>query len=223
MRLRDFESSEKPREKLIEHGVETLSAAELMALVLCKGSMSIDVLELSHNLVKKYPLQKLRYLSYPELVRMRGIGGAKACQILAAVELGRRSIQKKPSLVVKVDSPKSAFHLLRNKFSNEMQEHFICLFLNARKGLICSKTLFLGTIDKQLISVREIAKVALEVGATGVILSHNHPSGDCNPSEHDIRATKKIRDSLDLFDIELLDHIVIAEDNFCSMVDEGLI
>ncbi|MGM5483703.1 MAG: RadC family protein [Nanobdellota archaeon] len=219
--IQDMIKDEMPREKLSQYGPKNLTNSDLVALIIGKGTKSNNVLQVSKNLIKKYSLKSLSDITFTQLQKVNGIGYTKACSILASIELGKRISNYVPKATKPINTSKDAFNLLYADLLNQEQEIFMCLFLNTRNKLISKKALFIGTIDKQLISPREIAKKALLEGATKVIISHNHPSGNLEPSDCDMESTKKIDKALSLFSIELLDHIIISNKKYLSFKDRN--
>jgi DNA repair protein RadC len=222
MKITNLEIDKRPRERLSLYGVKTLNNTELIAIILGKGTKDLNAIELAQNILKKHRLRDFNNISAKELMQSRGIGYSKSCAIIAAVELGKRCQRFNPLAIKKISTPKDAFNVLKDDLSQETQEKTICLFLNSRDMLIEKKTIFIGTIDKQLVSPRDIAKEALQVGATKVILAHNHPSEELSPSSHDQKATERIKAALNHFDIDLIDHLIISGNNFFSFKEKGI-
>lgn len=220
MSIKALSREERPRERLLEFGVESLTNVELLALILGKGSKSNSVLDVSRTICKEVDLQELPFLETSRLMQFSGIGFAKSCMIKAAIELGRRSYYKKPNPQSFITSPFDAFKLLQPHLQGN-QEKFVVLFLNSRKQVLLKKMLFVGTINKQLISTREILEQALQVKATSVIISHNHPSGELSPSDADFIVTEKIVSALALCHISVDDHIIVSGDQFYSFLENG--
>jgi len=218
MEISDLDKEERPREKIVKYGVGSLSNLELISAIICKGHFKMDVFSLSSKILQKFPLDRLNEATPHSLMQIKGLGISKACQIISALELSKRCAIPKTKKT-KINCAKDAFYELRSLFVLTHQEQFAALYLDSRNQVILKKIIFIGTIDKQLISSREIVRFALEVNAVSVIVAHNHPSGCIIPSESDIIATDKLRNSLSLFDISLLDHLIITkDDNFSSVV-----
>lgn len=222
MMLKDLNQEDKPREKLFSKGVKNLTNTELVSLILGKGSKNISILKLSQELLKNYSLNQLKQIETIELTKISGIGKSKACQIIGAIEFGKRVTNFSTKHTNKIGTPKKAYIELRNEFPED-QECLLALFLDSRNFLISKKTMFIGTINKQLISSREIIKHALALKAINIIIAHNHPSGNLTPSNADIRSTNKIKQSLELFNLNLNDHIIIGNNNFFSMKENFMI
>jgi len=220
--IKDISKLEFPREKLKKYGIKKLSDSELLALIISKGSKHKNVTSLSQEIINKNPLNKLKGETIQKLIQIKGIGEVKASQILASIELGRRSLTKSNLEKNKLNKPIKVFKEIVNDFE-ENQESFIVLLVDSRNNFIFKKTLFIGTINHQVVSSREIVKLCLDHNALKVILAHNHPSGNLKPSNQDITTTKKIKKSLDLFNIELLDHIIVSNNSYFSFKEEFLL
>lgn len=211
---------EYPREKLIKNGISSLSDYELLAIILNTGTKKENVLELSKRITSKYSLQNLCSQNVSSLTRELGIGKAKACKILSILELSRRlnlPIEENPI----IKSAKDIANILIPKISHLETENLIAIYLNSRKKIIKMSTLFVGSLNESLINPREIFKTALEESASGVILAHNHPSGDPTPSESDLESTKDIKKAGEIMGIDVLDHIIIAGNNYWSLRESG--
>lgn len=222
MRLKDIDKEDRPREKLKNKGVKNLSNYELISLILSKGSQQKDITQLSCDILKTFPLQKLKDITPEELMIKKGIGISKACQLIAAIELGDRVKNYESNPSKEINSPKKAFKELRTEFKED-QESLVALFLDSRNKLLSKKTIFIGTINKQIVSPREIVKHAIAIKAINIIIAHNHPSGNLNPSNADIKTTNKIQRSLDLFELHLNDHLIIANNKYYSMKENSLL
>lgn len=216
MILKDLNSEDKPREKLLSKGVKNLTNSELIAVILSKGNKNNSILELSQKIINKFPINKLKQIEYEELTRIAGIGTSKACQLIGAIELGKRVSNYTPNLTNLIETPQKVYNEIKNDFLED-QESLIALFLDSRNKLICKKIIFTGTINKQIISSREIIKHAISSKAINIIIAHNHPSGNLTPSKADITTTSKIQQSLELFNLNLKDHLIVGHNNFFSM------
>lgn len=223
MKLKKLALEERPRERLSLYGVKTLTNSELIAIILRNGYKKSNAIDVARNVLKKHKLRSLNRMSHQELMKTRGIGFSKACSIIAAAELGQRAQLYIPSAGKKISSPKEAYSAVQSELQHADQEVLVALFLNSREQLIAKRKLFIGTIDKQLISTREIAKDALKLGATKVILAHNHPSGNLAPSDADIVTTEKIAHALALLDLDLVDHIIICNKQYISFREKKLL
>jgi len=222
MRIKDIPKPERPREKLIEKGPENLKDEELLAILIGKGIKGKNVIELAKRILKKYHKKKLLKMNYEELIKIKGIGPAKACIILASQELVKRALKIEDSglpIVQTVNDVALQVGYIRDK----SREHFIAIYLNARNELIFRKHIFIGTLNASLVHPREIFKEALEHNAASVILVHNHPSGDPTPSEDDLEITKRIMEAGKIMGIDILDHIIITKNKILSFKSKGLI
>lgn len=211
-----------PREKLIERGVENLKDFELLAILLRTGRKGKTVLEVSREILKKYPIKKLLKLNYQEISKIKGIGSAKACEILASFELTKRALEIEDGILPKINSAKEAVAQLQ-ELRKMKKEHFVALYLNARNELVYKETVSIGILNASLIHPREVFKPAIDKLAVSVIIAHNHPSGDTKPSEDDIEITKRLKQAGEILGVEVLDHIIITENSCFSFESEKLI
>ncbi len=223
LKIKDFPLEERPRERLIKIGPKSLSNAELLAIILRTGNKKENVLELSRRLMNNYSFKTLSRVRIANLKRNLGIGEAKACQIIACFELGRRMSCIKNRKSKTINSGKDIAKLLMPELSNLKKEHFIGIFLNSRKKILKKETIFIGSLDSSIIHPREIFKIALVESAAAVVLVHNHPSGDPTPSEEDIEITNQIVKAGEVLGITVLDHIIIADNKYLSLSEQGLV
>lgn len=225
MGLKDWPAEDKPREKLILKGSTALTNAELISILLGSGSRDLTALDLSKQILSavENKLHRLLPIRRNELQNFKGIGEAKAVTILAAIELGKRMqsepIRKKHA----VHESRSAYHILHPKIAHLPHEEFWILYLNNSNALICSELLSKGGITGTLVDIRLVLKKALEYGAVGLIVAHNHPSNQLKPSKADIDLTHKLIKAARTIDIKLLDHLIITETSYFSFADENLI
>ena len=209
MKILDIPSENRPRERLQALGPSALSDAELLAIILKTGNKGENVIDMSNRLFSKYCLGKLSGCSLVELQEIKGIGGAKACQIQALFELGRR--QSRANVLSKpLNSPKDVFDYLSPRMSHLEQEHFVVLLLDSKNRVKKEETVFIGTLNSSTIHPREIFKSAIKESANAIIVAHNHPSGDPTPSEEDKEITKQIVKVGHELNIEILDHVIIG-------------
>lgn len=210
MKIKDLPEQNRPRERFLKHGSEALSDAELFAIILRTGNKQENVIDMSNRLIKEYGLNNLFDCSIKELQEIKGIGPAKAMQILAMAELGKRHSQVK-NPINKITCAKDVFNLFHKKLIAQKQENFIILMLNSKNHIIGEKLITKGILDASLIHPREIFKEAIRNSASKIILVHNHPSGDSKPSKEDIEVTKKIMDAGESIGINVLDHVIVGE------------
>jgi DNA repair protein RadC len=222
-RISDMASTERPRERLAALGAKSLSSAELIAILLRSGVEGRNVLQLAQDLIADLGgLAGIHRASYAELRMRRGIGAAKAAQIRAAIELGRRmaaaTFEDRPL----IQSPEDAAGLLLYEMGALEQEHLRVLLLDTRNRLVRSVEVYQGSLNASLVRVGEVLRDAVRENAAAVIVAHNHPSGDPTPSPEDIALTRAIVDAGNLLDIEVLDHLVIGKGRFVSLKSRGL-
>lgn len=220
--IKELPEFERPREKLTKKGARALKKEELLAIILRTGLKGKNAVEVAKDILKKYGDKKLLDASYEELRNMRGVGPTKAVQILAAIELGSRLFKEKSEKEVYINSSqdiiKEVEHIKENK-----KENFIVLYLDARNKLIYKDTVSIGILNSNLVHPREVFEPAVRYLAAQIILAHNHPSGNPEPSEDDLVLTKKLVESGKILGIEVFDHIIVAKDGFFSFKDKGII
>ncbi len=219
--IKEMMTEDKPRERLIEHGVETLSNYELLAILLHTGTKSQSVIELSKQVLHRFDqLKELEKVSYHEWVMMPGIGMAKACTLLAAVELTKRILQNREEKVAQIQTASDIYHHLKHQLSHLEQEHFYTIYLDMKNQIIATKRLYIGTLNQSNIHPREVFKHAVKLAAASVIFAHNHPSGDSSPSLADYRATEQLEQSAKIMGVAVIDHIVMGK-NECYSIKEN--
>ncbi|MBD3249285.1 DNA repair protein RadC [Candidatus Woesearchaeota archaeon] len=223
LKIKDFPLEERPRERLLGSGPSSLSTSELLAVILRTGNRKENVLELSKKLLKSHDLRSLSRLRASGLKKKCGIGEAKACQIIACFELGRRAAGLKSSKNKTINSAKDIAKSLIPELSGLKKEHLIGIFLNSRKKIIKKETIFIGSLDSSIIHPRELFKAALAESAAALILVHNHPSGDPIPSQDDISITEQIIKAGEILGISVLDHVITGENKYFSMKEESII
>ncbi|MGK7920175.1 MAG: DNA repair protein RadC [Trichodesmium sp.] len=225
LRIADLPSNERPRERLIASGPKSLSTAELIAILLGtgqgKGKLSaVGLGQYILNQLSQYqrdPLSVLRNITVQELTQIHGIGTAKATTILAAIELGKRVFQSRPPELAVVDSPQAAADALSQDLMWQTQEKFAVLLLDVSNRLLGTKVITIGTATETLAHPREIFREVIRQGATRVIISHNHPSGNVEPSPEDINLTKQLLAGAQFLAIPLLDHIIMGNGEHSSL------
>lgn len=221
--MKDIPLNERPRERLINKGVEYLSNEELLAILLKTGTKDSSVKVLASNILKQLDnINSLKDINLQNLIKIKGIGKVKACEILAAIELGKRLNEKTMYInQIKIYSSDSIYEYYKDKLNDKKQEHFYCVYLDVKNHIIKDKLLFIGTINESLIHPREIFKEAYLLSAFSVICVHNHPSGNVNPSNNDIVMTKQLKEVGKMLGIKVLDHIIIGKDGYFSFNDNG--
>ena len=223
MIIKEWSEQERPREKLFLKGRLALTDTELLAILIGSGNQKETALCISRKVLSNtdYNLSDLSRLSVQKLMNFRGIGKVKALTIIAALELGRRRRNEKVIASAKLSSSKNVFELMQPLLGDLEHEEFWVLLLNNANTLKYKWQLSIGGITATLVDVRLIFKKALEIGATSMILCHNHPSGNLTPSQSDILLTKKVIKGAHLLDVKILDHVIVTEKSFYSFADEG--
>jgi len=217
--IKEMPISERPREKLINYGVRRLSNVELLAILLRTGNKNKSVIELSKDVVYKLEqISDLKNVTINELLKIPGIKEAKATTIIAAIELGKR-LEKTVRHDLTIKNSEDVYHLMKHLIYEE-QEHFYCLYLNSKLGLIKKSLIYIGTVDEVLLHPREIFKDAVKVSASYIILVHNHPTGYARASIADINSTKELIKISEMMDIEIIDHIIIGNKEFYSYKED---
>lgn len=222
--IRDYPKDDRPRERLIKEGPSSLSTQELLAIVLRTGTKNESVLQISNQLLHKFDgLRLLMNASIEEISNINGIGEAKATQLLASFELGKRinRLQYEDRFVIK--SPDDCAKFMMDEMRFLEQEHFICLYLNTKNQIIARETIFKGSLNASIVHPREVFKEAFRRSASSIICLHNHPSGDPTPSREDIEVTKRLVECGKIIGIELLDHIIIGEHKYISLKEKGYV
>lgn len=214
---------ERPRERLEKYGAENLATIELLAIVLRTGAVDLSVLDMAKLLLAKFQsLPRLAAASLQELSSVRGMGKAKAIQLQAAFELGRRLQIPRLAEEQPLSSPQEVAGFLMPRLRSLEQEHFLTLHLNTKNRLLGMETVSIGTLDASLVHPREVFKAAIRQSSASLILAHNHPSGDPRPSKEDINLTYRLKESGELLGIPILDHVIIGDHKYYSMKEEGI-
>ncbi|WP_034301654.1 RadC family protein [Bacillus cihuensis] len=222
MLIRDVPKDERPRERFIQTGPQSLSNQELLAILLRTGTKEESVLQLANRLISTFEgLRMLIDASIDEITAIKGIGEAKAIQILAAVELGKRITQLNYPDRYVIRSPEDGANYCMEEMRFLTQEHFITLYLNTKNQVLHKQTIFIGSLNASIVHPREVYKEAFRRSAASIICLHNHPSGDPSPSREDIEVTKRLVECGKIIGIELLDHIIIGEHKFVSLKEKG--
>ncbi|MCA0147434.1 DNA repair protein RadC [Rossellomorea vietnamensis] len=220
--IRDFPQDERPRERMIQSGAASLSNQELLAILLRTGTKSESVLQLSNRLLTQFDgLNLLKDASLEEITKTKGIGLAKAVQIMAAVEFGRRISNLAFDDRYSIRSPEDGANYVMNDMRFLAQEHFVCLYLNTKNQVLHKQTIFIGSLNASIVHPREVFKEAFRRSAASIICIHNHPSGDPTPSREDIEVTKRLVECGRIIGIDILDHLIIGEKKFISLKEKG--
>jgi len=223
MKIKDLPKVDRPREKLISKGPQNLKDEELLAILLRTGREGKNVLEVAKQILNRYSKKRLLKLTYEDFVKIKGIDSAKACTIIAASELVKRAMKVGEETLPIIKSTKDVIAqavYLREK----TREHLMTIYLNARNEIVWKKqSTFIGSLNANLVHPREIFQEALNHNAASVILVHNHPSGDPEPSQDDLEITKRIQEAGKIMGIDVLDHIIITKAKAFSFKDKKLI
>jgi len=221
--IHDMPAGERPRERLQHYGPEALSTAELMAILLRTGSRGENVLDLGTRLLSEFGgLGGLARATFSELSAVKGVGPAKAAQLKAGLEIGRRLLIAAPHERPQITSPADAANLLMLEMGHLEQEHLRVLLLDTKNCVLASRNVYKGNVNTSVIRIAELFRVAIRHNSTAMIIAHNHPSGDPTPSPEDVRVTRQIVEAGDLLDIEVLDHLIIGQGRYVSLKERGL-
>ncbi|GLI54260.1 RadC family protein [Thermodesulfovibrio yellowstonii] len=221
--VREWPETERPRERLIKHGTESLSDAQLLAIVLRTGSNGKTVIDTAIELLQRFGgLRGLEDASISDLKNFKGLGIAKIAQIKASFELGKRALSEKVQEQI-FNSAEIVYNYFFPKLNGLKKEVFITLLVDTKLRLLRGVKVSEGTLNQSLIHPREIFKEAVKESAYALILIHNHPSGDPTPSEQDIEITKKLKKASEILEIPILDHVIIGSGKYFSMKERGII
>lgn len=225
MKIKDIPISDRPRERLLEYGAENLSNEELLSIILKTGSKNKSAKELANEILKiSNSLENITNITKEQLLKIEGIGITKATSLISCIELGKRIFVS--GKTTKHLSFRNAYEIYMNTkylFLNKKQEYFYCFYLNNKNEVIERKLLFMGTINRSVVHPREIFKYAYLTSASSIVCMHNHPSGDINPSKEDIRLTNALVELGHLNSIPLVDHIIVANNDYYSFYENGKI
>ena len=216
--VRERYRGDRPREKLIQKGAAALKGYELMALLLGSGTQNKEVLQLSREVVGVLE-ERFETLTLEELTRIHGMGTAKAAQVLAAIELSRRFLLKQRR---KIASAEDVYGELQ-EYARKKQEYLVAMTLDGASHLIETRVITVGTLNQSLVHPREVFADAVADRAAGIIIAHNHPSGVLEPSAEDRRVTLRLKEAGEIIGIELLDHVILAQEGYLSLREMGLV
>lgn len=225
LNIKSWSPEDRPREKLLLKGTSALSEAELIAILIGSGTAKLSAVDVAKKVLQQVDnqLNELARLSVKELMKIKGIGEARAITIVAALELGRRRKELDPTEKFKISNSMASYELLKGDLMDLPHEEFWVLLLNRANKLIKKKRVSEGGVSGTVADPKIIYKMALEELASGVIVAHNHPSGNLTASHSDIELTKKLKEAGKFLEIQLLDHIIVAGSKYLSFADEGLI
>lgn len=223
--IKNWSLEDRPREKLMIHGSRVLSDAELLAILIGSGTREISAVELARKILQlsSNNLSDLGKLGVKDFMTIKGIGEAKAISIVATMELSRRRTATEPRTRPKISSSKSGYSIFSSLLNDLSHEEFWVAYLNRSNLLIERVQISQGGITGTVTDVKLIMHKCLELKACSILLAHNHPSGNLTPSEQDKQITKKTKEAAKLFDIQVLDHIIVANNKYFSFADEGII
>jgi DNA repair protein RadC len=220
--LRDVPNEERPRERMLQFGAQALSNAELLAILLRTGTFAESAVHLAQKvLIEAGSLRNLVDMSMDQLMTVKGIGPAKALQIQASIELGRRLARTTMEDTITIRSPQDVSTYLMEDLRYLQKEHFVCLFLNTKNHVIGQETLSMGSLNASIVHPREVFRAAIKRSSASIICVHNHPSGDPTPSPEDIQMTGRLVEAGQIIGIEVLDHIILGDQNFVSLKEKG--
>ena len=220
MKIKDLPKIERPREKLEKYGPEKLSNSELLAILLRTGGKGLNVVEMSRKILGKFGGDGLSKAGVNDLKNTFGLGSAKACEIVACFELGRRLLHNKKSQIY--FTPKDVWQELKDIRDNK-KEHFVIFFLDARNQEIKREIISIGSLNANLVHPREVFEPAIRHTAAQIIVAHNHPSDDAEPSEEDKTITQRLIEASKILGIDIIDHIIVTKNNYFSFKEHKLI
>jgi len=221
--IHDLPSEERPRERLQRVGANNLSQQELLAIIIEKGNHGENALQLAQRLIAEFgSLDKLKKATFEQLTEVKGIGPATACKLKASFRLGKLCRPPKNLNKPKIKSAQTVFELIRTEIGRKDKEHFMIIFLDSRRKMTNKKIISIGTLDSSLSHPREVFKSAIDHRAAGIILCHNHPSGDTKPSDSDIKLTEKLKQVSQLVEIPLIDHVIVSSRDYFSFNENSL-
>ncbi|HOV48147.1 MAG TPA: DNA repair protein RadC [Anaerolineae bacterium] len=221
--VKEMPEDERPRERLARVGPQALSSAELLAIILRTGVKGENVVTMASRLLAKYGgLAGLSRADLAQLGQEHGLGPAKASQLLAALELGRRLMAESPEERFQIRAPQDAANLLIPLIGHQEQEHFVVLYLDTRNRVMDREVLYKGSLNTSLVRIAEVFRGAIRRNCAAIIVAHNHPSGEPSPSPEDVALTRRLVEAGKLVEVEVLDHVVIGQGRFVSLRERGL-
>jgi len=220
MPIKNLHKIEMPRERLLKYGPGKLSTSELLAIILRTGPKGSNVLQVAENALRSYKGTSLANADFEQLKKIKGIGPVKAGELISCFELGRRMLKDKPAMLIL--SPREVWEALKD-IRESKKEHFVVFFLDTQNREIKRELISIGTLNASLIHPREVFEPAIKHLASHIIIAHNHPSGSLEPSNEDLAITKRLTDSGRLLGIEVLDHVIIAQNGYSSLKEKALL
>ncbi len=220
MKIKDLPKVDQPREKLAKYGPGKLNNSELLAILLRTGIKGTNVVELAEQILRKLGSKNLAAITLDELKKIKGLGPTKASQIVASLELGKRLLKEKKSELLL--SPQDVWEATKD-IHNHKKEHFIVFFLDSRSQKVKRETISVGTLNASLVHPREVFEPAIACSAAQIIVVHNHPSGEVEPSAEDIEITKRLTEAGKLLGIELVDHVIVCLNGYLSLQEQRLL
>lgn len=215
---------ERPRERLLRHGPEALTTADLIAIILGSGMKGMSILQIAQEVVIRFGnMQRLADASIEELCTIKGLGRTKALQLKAAFSLGLRLSKQAPTARYRIEHPQHAYYLIKDEIQNERRELFIVILQDAKGCVLCHEVVAIGTLSNALVHPREVFYPAIRHNAASFILVHNHPSGDPTPSPQDFEVTRSLIDASRLMGIPINDHIIVGNPRYVSLRQQGVI
>ncbi|MCJ8154300.1 DNA repair protein RadC [Chryseobacterium sp. SSA4.19] len=225
MSIKFLAEDDRPREKFFQKGKNSLSDSELLAIIMRNGNKDESALELGQKILASVDnnWHRLSLLSIQDLMKFKGVGKVKAISIATALEIGRRRARQETSDIKVISGSNDAYLIFKNQMSDLRTEEFWAIFLNQRNKIIHTAKLTEGGISQSIVDVRVLFKTALDHFSTGIIVAHNHPSGNLKPSREDIDITQKIKEAGRILGIQLLDHLIITQNAYFSFSDDGIL
>ncbi len=225
MSIKFLAEDDRPREKFLQKGKNSLSDSELLAIIMGSGSKDETAVELGQKILASVDnnWHLLSLLSIQDLMKFKGVGQVKAISIATALEIGRRRARQEISEIKVISGSNDAYQIFKNQMSDLRTEEFWTIFLNQRNKIIHTAKLTEGGISQSIVDVRVLFKTALDHFSTGIIVAHNHPSGNLKPSREDIDITQKIKEAGKILGIQLLDHLIITQNSYFSFSDDGIL
>lgn len=225
MSIKFLAEDDRPREKFLQKGKNSLSDSELLAIIMGSGNKDETAVELGQKILASVDndWHLLSLLSIQDLMKFKGVGQVKAISIATALEIGRRRARQEISEIKVISGSNDAYQIFKNQMSDLRTEEFWAIFLNQRNKIIHTAKLTEGGISQSIVDVRVLFKTALDHFSTGIIVAHNHPSGNLKPSREDMDITQKIKEAGKILGIQLLDHLIITQNSYFSFSDDGIL